>query len=92
MDHWVWLGLLALAMGATGLFSGLLAGLFGVGGGIVIVPVLFYILPLFDVPAATQRSLYCELASGHLAAHILRTVLHTSRLRHTANLRHSCHP
>lgn len=54
MDHWEWLGLLALAMGATGLFSGLLAGLFGVGGGIVIVPVLFYILPLFDVPAATQ--------------------------------------
>jgi uncharacterized membrane protein YfcA len=54
MDHLVWLGLLALAMGATGLFSGLLAGLFGVGGGIVIVPVLFYILPLFDVPADTQ--------------------------------------
>ncbi|MDB5379564.1 MAG: sulfite exporter TauE/SafE family protein, partial [Rubritepida sp.] len=50
MDHLAWLGLLALAMGATGLFSGLLAGLFGVGGGIVIVPVLFYILPLFDVP------------------------------------------
>lgn len=54
MDHLAWLGLLALAMGATGLFSGLLAGLFGVGGGIVIVPVLFYVLPLFDVPLATQ--------------------------------------
>lgn len=54
MEHWVWLTLLAAAMGATGLFSGLLAGLFGVGGGIVIVPVLFYILPLFEVPEATQ--------------------------------------
>lgn len=54
MEHWVWLTLLAAAMGATGLFSGLLAGLFGVGGGIVIVPVLFYILPLFQVPEATQ--------------------------------------
>jgi len=54
MEHWVWLTLLAAAMGATGLFSGLLAGLFGVGGGIVIVPVLFYILPLFQVPDATQ--------------------------------------
>ncbi len=41
-------------MAATGLFSGLLAGLLGVGGGIVIVPVLFYILPLFGVPEATQ--------------------------------------
>ncbi|WP_424812151.1 sulfite exporter TauE/SafE family protein [Roseococcus sp. YIM B11640] len=54
MDHWLWLAGLAAAMGATGLLSGLLAGLFGVGGGIVIVPVLFYILPLFDVPTATQ--------------------------------------
>lgn len=54
MQDWVWLALLAAAMGATGLFSGLLAGLFGVGGGIVIVPVLFYILPLFQVPEATQ--------------------------------------
>lgn len=54
MEHWVWLSLLAAAMAATGLFSGLLAGLFGVGGGIVIVPVLFYILPLFQVPQTTQ--------------------------------------
>ncbi|MDB5415357.1 MAG: hypothetical protein JWR10_3692 [Rubritepida sp.] len=54
MEHWVWLTLLAAAMGATGLLSGLLAGLFGVGGGIVIVPVLFYVLPLFDVPSSTQ--------------------------------------
>lgn len=33
---------LLAAVGAAGLFGGLIAGLFGVGGGTVIVPVLFY--------------------------------------------------
>ncbi len=54
MEHWQWLAALAAAMAFTGLVSGVLAGLLGVGGGIVIVPVLFYVLPLFDVPEATQ--------------------------------------
>ncbi len=49
-----WLLAMAAVMAATGLFSGVLAGLLGVGGGIVIVPVLFHILPLFGVPEATQ--------------------------------------
>ena len=31
-----------LALIATGIFAGILAGLLGVGGGIVIVPVLFF--------------------------------------------------
>lgn len=37
------------ALLATGVVAGLLAGLLGVGGGIVIVPVLFYLFQLFDV-------------------------------------------
>ena len=36
------LGLLLAAVAAAGLFAGLIAGLFGVGGGTVIVPALFY--------------------------------------------------
>ena len=32
-----------LALLATGVVAGLLAGLLGVGGGIVIVPVLYYL-------------------------------------------------
>jgi len=32
----------------TGIFSGLLAGLLGVGGGIIIIPVVFYILKNFN--------------------------------------------
>lgn len=31
-----------LALASTGAFAGILAGLLGVGGGIVIVPVLFF--------------------------------------------------
>ncbi|HZH46554.1 MAG TPA: sulfite exporter TauE/SafE family protein [Roseococcus sp.] len=54
MEYWQWLAALAAAMAFTGLVSGTLAGLLGVGGGIVIVPVLFYVLPLFDVPEASQ--------------------------------------
>jgi uncharacterized membrane protein YfcA len=38
-----------LALLATGVLAGLLAGLLGVGGGIVIVPVLFYLFQSFGV-------------------------------------------
>jgi uncharacterized membrane protein YfcA len=40
-----------LALVATGVFAGLLAGLLGVGGGIVIVPVLFFLFQSFGVSA-----------------------------------------
>ncbi len=52
-----WLAGLALAMAATGLVSGTLAGLLGVGGGIVIMPVLFNVFPLFGIPEAVQMKL-----------------------------------
>ncbi|KEQ15112.1 sulfite exporter TauE/SafE family protein [Endozoicomonas numazuensis] len=38
-----------LALMATGIFAGILAGLLGVGGGIVIVPVLFFLFQSFGV-------------------------------------------
>lgn len=38
-----------LALLATGAFAGILAGLLGVGGGIVIVPVLFFLFQSFGV-------------------------------------------
>jgi len=37
------------ALSATGVFAGVLAGLLGVGGGIVIVPVLFFLFQSFGV-------------------------------------------
>lgn len=42
-----------LALVATGIFAGLLAGLLGVGGGIVIVPVLFFLFQSFGVSPET---------------------------------------
>lgn len=53
----LWLAAIALAMATTGLAAGLLNGLFGVGGGVVIVPVMSYALPLLGVDAAVQQKL-----------------------------------
>ncbi len=57
MSHPMWLAGLALTMAVTGLISGTLAGLLGVGGGIVIVPVLFNVLPFLGIPADLQMKL-----------------------------------
>ena len=51
MEDWI---LLALAMLATGCVAGVLAGLFGIGGGIVIVPVLEAVLGFLGVDAAIR--------------------------------------
>lgn len=64
------LSLLALCLIYTGAMAGLLAGLLGVGGGIVIVPVLFIIFELLDIP---------QEISMHLAvATSLATIIPTS--------------
>ena len=71
------LSLFALAggMAVTGLFSGLLAGLLGVGGGLVIVPVLFNILPIFDV----QATVLMKVAVGTSLATIVPTSFISAR-------------
>lgn len=71
----LWLAGLAVAMAATGLASGTLAGLLGVGGGIVIVPVLFTLFPLFGVPEAVQM----KLAVGTSLATIIPTSIQSAR-------------
>ncbi|UAA37126.1 sulfite exporter TauE/SafE family protein [Paraneptunicella aestuarii] len=56
---------IVLSLAAAGVFAGLLAGLFGVGGGIVIVPVLFFLFQSMGVSPesamgiATATSLAC---------------------------------
>ena len=51
MDQWL---MLAVAMLATGCVAGVLAGLFGIGGGIVIVPVLEAALGFLGVDPAIR--------------------------------------
>ena len=78
MEHMtdpMWLAGLAVAMAITGLFSGTLAGLLGVGGGIVIVPVLFNVFPLFGIPEAVQM----KLAVGTSLATIIPTSIQSAR-------------
>ncbi|WP_270936705.1 sulfite exporter TauE/SafE family protein [Falsiroseomonas oryzae] len=75
MQDPLWLAGLALAMAFTGLASGLLAGLLGVGGGIVIVPVLFSVFPLFGIPEAVQM----KLAVGTSLATIIPTSIQSAR-------------
>ncbi|MDU0355061.1 sulfite exporter TauE/SafE family protein [Paraglaciecola aquimarina] len=51
MDNIIQSWPIILTLIGTGIFAGLLAGLFGVGGGIVIVPVLYFLLQNFGVSA-----------------------------------------
>jgi uncharacterized membrane protein YfcA len=62
--------LLVVAMLATGLVGGLLAGLLGVGGGIVVVPVLEVVLRLLGVSPLV--ALHCAVATS------LATIVPTS--------------
>lgn len=64
------LALLVGGMALTGMIAGVLAGLLGVGGGIVIVPVLFWVLTLLNVAP--------EYASHLAVATSLATIIPTS--------------
>ena len=52
MDVGGWIEILGASFGG-GLAAGLLGGLLGMGGGIIIVPIMNYVLPLAMVPAAS---------------------------------------
>jgi len=51
------LAMLAVALLAAGAVTGILAGVFGVGGGAVIVPVLYELFTLLQVPEAVRMPL-----------------------------------
>jgi uncharacterized membrane protein YfcA len=62
---------LALALAVTGLAAGLLAGIFGIGGGAVIVPILYQALGALGFPEATNM----QIALGTSLAVIIPTSL-----------------
>ena len=70
---------LAAAIAVAGIATGLFAGLFGVGGGAIIVPVLFEVFRILDVPEAVRM----QLCVGTSLAIILPTAIR-SYLAHRA--------
>jgi len=72
---WSELAWLALAVVAAGIVTGLLAGVFGIGGGAVIVPVLFEIFRIFGVPDTVRM----QLCIGTSLAVIIPTALRSYR-------------
>ena len=75
MDQWL---LLAAAMLATGCVAGVLAGLFGIGGGIVIVPVLETTLGFLGVDPAIRM----HVAVATSLATIIPTSISSARAHH----------
>lgn len=71
----LWLLGLATALLVTGLVAGVLAGLLGVGGGIVIVPVLYHLFTLLGV----DESVRMHAAVGTSLATIIPTSILSSR-------------
>lgn len=70
--------LLAAAMLAAGSLAGVMAGLFGIGGGIVIVPVLEFTLGLLGVDAAIRM----HVAVATSLATIIPTSISSARAHH----------
>lgn len=66
---------LIIGLLATGAIAGVLAGLLGVGGGIVIVPVLFWLFDFLDV----SPSVAMHLAVGTSLATIIPTSISSAR-------------
>ena len=76
MEDWI---LLAFAMVATGCVAGVLAGLFGIGGGIVIVPVLEAVLGFLGVDPAIRM----HVAVATSLATIIPTSISSARAHHS---------
>lgn len=67
-----------LIFAVTGAAAGLLAGLFGVGGGLIMVPALAFVLPALGVPAAVVM----QVAIGTSLAVIGATSISSTRAHH----------
>src|ERR1700693_3431982 len=69
------LALLAAAIVVGGLITGILAGLFGIGGGAVIVPVLYEVFRILGVPEEVRM----QLCVGTSLAIIVPTTIQSYR-------------
>lgn len=71
----LWLTSMALALVMTGVVAGVLAGMLGVGGGIVIVPVLYHVFTLMGL----DESVRMHVAVGTSLATIVPTSIMSAR-------------
>lgn len=69
------LGIFALGLVLSGVFGGLVAGMLGVGGGIVIVPVLYHVLDLLGIDPGVRM----HIAVGTSLATIIPTSFSSTR-------------
>lgn len=67
---------LAVAVLIGGLVTGILAGLFGIGGGAIIVPVLYEVFRVLNVPAQVRM----QLCIGTSLAIIIPTILRSYQM------------
>ncbi|MEM7547093.1 MAG: sulfite exporter TauE/SafE family protein [Pseudomonadota bacterium] len=67
--------LLGLFLVCVGAIAGVMAGLLGVGGGIVIVPALFYVFTVMDHPAETLMHVCVATSLATIIPTSLRSVL-----------------
>ena len=58
--------LLAVSLLIAGAATGFFAGIFGVGGGIIIVPVLYELFRLLDVAEEVRMPLAVEIGRAHV--------------------------
>jgi uncharacterized protein len=72
-------GLMIVSLVAAGLFAGLVAGMFGIGGGAVIVPVLFFLL---DGMGYSETAMHVAVATS------LATIILTSARSVMAHHKH----
>ncbi len=83
---------LALALAAVGCVSGFLAGLLGIGGGIVVVPALYFVLSAFGiarevqphVAVATSLATIIPTSILSMRTHYAKGAVDTDLLKHWA--------
>src|SRR6185437_10484863 len=73
---------LAAAVAASGIVTGMLAGVFGIGGGAIVVPVLFEAFHILHVPEAVRM----QLCVGTSLAIIVPTTIRSYRTHRARGL------
>ena len=73
---------LAAALVATGLFAGLIAGMFGIGGGVVMVPAFYFVLGALGYDDAIRMHMAVGTSLAVIVATSLRSV--AAHTRHGA--------